>query len=514
MKLSEKISKRIYTPRKINMWTSLGFGINDFVGGGGMTIMGAWLLYFFTTFCGLTATQGGLIMATARVLDAILSLFAGALTDNFYKTKLGKKYGRRHFWLIFGAPFLFIFAIIWIPKMNFWYYMCIYCAYDLLSSFLLIPWETLPTEMTKDYNERTKLSSTRMFISAGGTFLATFIPGQLFKILGQDSPSPFFINGLIFAIIFVIGMFISSFSTWEKPVSEVEAEAKAAKLNSDSTNEGNSIKKMLKETFGGYVDALRIKAFRQHLCIYLFSFTGKDVYNTVFTYFIVFCLGATATLSANLLSLSIVGVLIPLIAGPVMIKYGPRVLYSFSYITMIVMLGGYYFLFKSNIKIVGAMVIVIYIMSFIYQAARATLEFTPWNVFPFIPDLDEMVTTESHSGAFASLMNFARKSTVALSTVVVGMILDHNDFVKNNLHQTLQAQNTIANILLFGAGGLLLIALVISWTFHLNKDTHKIITDEIDRLRNGGSKDDATEITKNTVKDLTGISYENSWKKR
>ncbi|HJE97822.1 MAG TPA: MFS transporter [Ligilactobacillus acidipiscis] len=511
MKLSDKISKRVYTPRKINIWTSLGFGINDFVGGGGMTIMGAWLLFFFTTYCGLSATQGGLIMGIARVLDAILSLFAGAVTDNFYKTKLGKKFGRRHFWLTFGAPFLLIFATIWIPSMNFWYYLVIYVAYDLLSSLLLIPWETLPTEMTKDFDERTKLSSTRMFISAGGTFLATFIPGQLFKILGQDSPVPFFINGLIFAIIFVTGMFISSFSTWEKPVSEVEREAAQA---AEGKEKVTGLWAKTKNIFGGYGDALKIKAFRQHLCIYLFSFTGKDVYNTVFTYFIVFCLGATATLSANLMSLSIIGVVIPLIAGPAMIKFGPKFLYNVSYITMIVMLAGYYFLFKNNIAIVGGMVILIYVMSFIYQAARATLEFTPWNVFPFIPDLDEIVTTESHSGAFASLMNFARKSTVAISTIIVGMILDSNGFVKNNLHQTVQAQNTIANILLFGAGGLILIALIISWKFDLNKQSHKVVTDEIARLRAGGSKADATELTKKTVEDLTGTPYKKVWNKK
>ncbi len=29
---------------------------------------------------------------------------------------------------------------------------------------VLIPWETLPSEMTKDFNDRTKLSTCRMFL--------------------------------------------------------------------------------------------------------------------------------------------------------------------------------------------------------------------------------------------------------------------------------------------------------------------------------------------------------------
>nr|VUD28777.1 Rhamnogalacturonide transporter RhiT [Raoultella sp. NCTC 9187] len=50
---------------------------------------------------------------------------------------------------------------------------------------VLIPWETLPSEMTKDFNARTKLSTCRMFLSASGTFLATFIPGLLINHFGE-----------------------------------------------------------------------------------------------------------------------------------------------------------------------------------------------------------------------------------------------------------------------------------------------------------------------------------------
>ena len=40
------------------------------------------------------------------------------------------------------------------------------------------------------------------------------------------------------------------------------------------------------------------------------------------------------------------------------------------------------------------------------------LEFTPWNVFPFIPDIDEMVTRQRREGLFAAVMTFSRKTTV------------------------------------------------------------------------------------------------------
>lgn len=54
---------------------------------------------------------------------------------------------------------------------------------------------------------------------------------------------------------------------------------------------------------------------------------------------------------------------------------------------------------------------VLIVISIFYQAGRAILEFTPWNVFPFIPDVDRIMTRESRAGIYASVMTFFRKST-------------------------------------------------------------------------------------------------------
>ena len=65
----KKLTKRVYTPRKFHFWTAIGYGITDFVGGGGQTIIGAWLLFFYTTYCNLSATQGALIVAIGKVVS-------------------------------------------------------------------------------------------------------------------------------------------------------------------------------------------------------------------------------------------------------------------------------------------------------------------------------------------------------------------------------------------------------------------------------------------------------------
>ncbi|MFT8993735.1 MFS transporter [Lentilactobacillus hilgardii] len=495
---------RVYTPRKITVWRGMGYGIVDFVGGGSMTIIGAWMLFFYTSYCNLTAVEGASIIGAARVADAICSLLMGSLTDNFYKTKLGQRFGRRHFFLLIGSPLMLLYITLWIAGMNYWYYFATYMVFEVISSAMMIPYETLPNEMTDDYNQRTKLSSARMFISAGATFLATFIPGQLFAILGQHSPMPFLVNGTLFAIIFAIGVYVCYAVTWEKPVTE---EMKK-ELEKDSVNHGSVFQRiwgLLKD----YGSTLRIKSFRKHLLIYLFSFTGKDTFNTVFAYFCIYCLGLSATVAANMLSLSLIGLLVTIVAGFGMVKFGPKFLYEVGYGLMLLMLVGYYLIFQLHIT--SHTILLLFFVSLFYQIGRVTLEFTPWNVFPFIPDLDEIVTKRRRAGIFAAVMSFTRKSTVAVATIAVGFVLDGSGFTKNAAIQSLATQHAIANILLFGTGGLVLIALLVALTFKLDKRTHQIVLQEIVRLRNGGQKKDVKPEVAETVKELTGVSYDDVW---
>lgn len=495
---------KVYTPRKITVWRGIGYGIVDFVGGGSMTIIGAWMLFFYTSYCNLTAVQGASIIGAARVADAICSLLMGSLTDNFYKTKLGQRFGRRHFFLLIGSPLMLLYITLWIAGMNYWYYFMTYMIFEVISSAMMIPYETLPNEMTDDYNQRTKLSSARMFISAGATFLATFIPGQLFAIMGQHSPVPFLVNGTLFAIIFAIGVYVCYSVTWEKPVTpEMRAE-----LEKDSVNQGPVLKRLW-GLLCDYGSTLRIKSFRKHLLIYLFSFTGKDTFNTVFAYFCIYCLGLSATVAANMLSLSLIGLLVTIVAGFGMVKYGPKFLYEVGYGLMLLMLICYYLVFKLHVT--SHVILILFFISLFYQIGRATLEFTPWNVFPFIPDLDEIVTKRRRAGVFAAVMSFTRKSTVAVATVAVGFVLDNNGFAKNAATQSLHAQHAIAAILLFGTGGLVLLALLEALTFKLNKQTHQIVLEEIARLRKGGSKQDVKPEVAKTVTDLTGVRYKDVW---
>lgn len=211
--------------RKVTIPVSIGYGLTDIMGGGAFTVIGAWLLFFYTTFVGLSPIEAASIVAIARIVDAIVSLFMGSFTDHFYKNYLGKKFGRRRFFLLIGAPLMLVYILLWMNGMNFWFYLAVYLAFEVIAAMVLIPWETLPSEMTKDFNDRTKLSTCRMFLSASGTFLATFIPGLLIGWLGENNADAYLINGVVFAVMFTLCVFISWKVTWERELTpEMQAE--------------------------------------------------------------------------------------------------------------------------------------------------------------------------------------------------------------------------------------------------------------------------------------------------
>ena len=493
------------TNRKITIPVSIGYGLTDIMGGGAFTVIGAWLLFFYTTFVGLSPVEAASIVAIARIVDAVVSLFMGSFTDHFYKNPLGKRFGRRRFFLLVGAPLMLVYILLWVTGMNFWFYLAVYLAFEIIAAVVLIPWETLPSEMTKDFNSRTKLSTCRMFLSASGTFLATFIPGLLISYFGEHDPHAYFINGVVFAVLFMVCVFISWKVTWERELTpEMLAELERDRRPRSFAEKISAVGGLFKE----YFSTLKVRAFRKHLAIYLFSFTAKDVYNTVFVFFCVYCLNVSPSLSGTLLSMSIVGLPVTLLAGVAIIKFGPSRLYVFAYTLMMMCLVGLFMVYQFP---TDNKVTILVVLAALYQVGRCVLEFTPWNVFPFIPDIDEMITRQRREGLFAAVMTFSRKTTVAIATFIVGVMLQEGGFVKGSQVQPESAVNTIAMLLFIGTAGLLLIALWQAVTFRLNKRTHKIFVDEVERLKAKGAKQDVTPETRHIVEDLTGYSYDDLW---
>lgn len=504
-------SKKICQPRKIGVFRSLGFGVFSFFSISMQGLVGAWLLFFYTTFCGLSAGQGATIFLIGRVADAIASLFMGNMSDNIYKYKLGRIFGRRHIFILAAAPAVLFAITLWVTGMNYWYYLITYLITTVLMSVLQIPWETLPNEMTKDYNSRTLLSTTRMVIAGLGNMLAQFVPAQLFKFYPQTSPMPYLIMQVMFSVVTFVLILVTYHTTWEHFVTKAEAK----KLEEEALLENNGKRSSLKSQLKNYFSTFKIKTFRTHMGIYLSSYFGTILFSTVFVYYIVFALGKTTSVSGFLQSLSIVSVPVTIIAGWLVTKISPRTLYVLGYSMILVSCVDWAFV--ALVKPSAIMVWLTVGMIF-YEVGLYILYFLPWNVFPFIPDVDTLVTGKNRSGLFASVMVFINQISQGLASVVAGYLLDFAHFKQSAGGAVAQPDSAIHMIIFIVSGGvgiMMLLAIYFACHFHLSKKTMGVLTEELNRLQNGGKMSDANPETKKTCELLTGVDYDSIdfWKK-
>jgi len=482
---------------KIRLKNIIGYGSTDLFGNGAMAVTGAWILYFYTTFCGLSPVQAGLIFAIARIVDGIFSPIMGYITDNFGNTSLGKRFGRRRFFILIGIPFAACYSFVFLPGMGFWYYLFTYLILEMTTALVMVPYDTLAAEMTNDFEVRSKLSGARMIFSQSATFIASFLPGRFMKIFGEHSADAFFYTGVVFSVIFVVVLLTVYTTTWE------------GKFVPVITKQKLGLSKQVKKIFVDLSSTLRIKTFRHHLIIYVSSFTSLDVFSAVFTYYIVFALQQNIVLSSNLLSvMSIFQVVAAIGCMWVIVRIGPASSMKVTAVMGIVSIIGYVGVYYSKPE---NMIFYLMGVSVLMGLVRGATNFIPWNVYSFIPDIDEMVTAKRREGIFAGVMTFTRKSTTALAMFIVGVILQVGGFTSNTATQTPTAINTIMGLMFFGVIGLELITLIIAFRFKLSKKTHHVIITEVSRLKAGGSMDTVDAETAEIVEELTGWKYKDTW---
>lgn len=480
------------------------YGMNDFIGAGAFALTSAWLLYFYTTFCGLTAIQASSIFALARVVDAVASPTMGFITDNFHKTRLGRKFGRRRFFLLAAIPLVIIYTFMWMSGFSYVYYAATYIGFEVVYTMILIPYDTLAAEMTSDFHVRAKLTSSRMYIAQFSAFLAAFLPGRLINALGKQSPNSFLYAGIIFTVIFMVVLTLVYTFTWERSLEEVEA------LEARNPKEKLTLVQSIQKIFIDLFTTLRIRTFRAHLGMYLGGYLAQDTFNAVFTYFIVFALFKGAVVASNLMALMYIFQIAGVgIASYITVKMSPGSSFRFvSTIFMIAILG-----FLLVYGTVPGSMIALYLVSALAGLGRGGINYIPWNNYTFVPDVDEIVSGDRREGVFAGFMCFVRKASQALAIFLVGVTLQEFHFKsgKGISSQPKEALIAMVIILVGVPVVFLLLGIISSFSFKITAKSHAVLKKEVDRLKNGGSMMNVDSETRKVVEGLTGWSYEKLW---
>lgn len=156
-------------------------------------------------------------------------------------------------------------------NMNFWYYLSTYIMFEIVYTSVMIPYNTLPVEMTDDFDQRTYLAGSKAMFGKVANFLGAALPGFFISIYGQDSLTPFFCTGVAYGAILIVSMILLYTNSLERPSDEVEDECVA------NVFEG------FKKLFTDILSTLKIRTFRRHLGMYLFVFGAEWLFTAAFT---------------------------------------------------------------------------------------------------------------------------------------------------------------------------------------------------------------------------------------
>lgn len=485
--------------RKIGLVNYLAYGSGDFLGAGTTALTAAWLLYFYTTFCGLTPIEATFIFAMARVLDAVVSPLMGFLTDNFGNTWLGKRFGRRKFFIMLGIPCVFAYSLMWVGHMSYWYYLLTYLLFDVIYTMILVPYETLVPEMTDDYKQKTKFSGARIALAQLSAILAAFLPGILLNHFGKDNVVSFFYASMVFSVICAIVLTLVWCFTWERPREE--------KADTQPLTLGQSLNRL----FIDLSSTFRVRIFRQHLGMYLGGYIAQDVFNAVFTYYVVFVLMQSPTLASSLMgTMAILQFIAVMAMIPLVIRFGQapsyRIVVVLFGLSALSYAGLYYAGMSDNMSL-------LLLISGFAGLGRGGINYIPWNIYTYIADVDEIITGQRREGIFAGIMTLTRKASQAGAVMLVGIVMQFSGFVSGQSTQVPGVSHTILMILSIGTVLVLSLGFLVSLRFKLNISTHSVLREETMKMRASGRlmPETLTPQARETVEMLAGMPYEELW---
>ncbi len=203
---------------KLTIWQKIGYGLGDIYGGGSGVVISFYYLIFLTDVVRISPALAGTVILISKIYDSITDPLEGILADRT-RTKMG----RRRPYLLAGIPLVFLsfFALFYPYSMEsetirFIAVMLSYLFFSTIVSIVMLNYNALHSEITLDYNERSSLSSVRIFFSTVASIAAALLPLEIVKIF-PDIHQGYIVMGLAFGAFFALPFIATVSAVRERP---------------------------------------------------------------------------------------------------------------------------------------------------------------------------------------------------------------------------------------------------------------------------------------------------------
>lgn len=401
---------RTGTGEKLSVATKLAYGAADF--GFAFTDSAIAVLFaiFMTDIVGLTAAQAALAVFVGKSWDWINDPIIGHFTD-----RTRSRWGRRRPYLLFGMlPFGLAFAMMWWvpPFASPWalvaYYACAYFFFDTMVTTVSMPYFALTPELTQDYDERTSLTSYRMFFSLAGGLAAFVVP---LAIIGETVPANAdraLLMGAVFGLASALPLLLTFLGTRER-------------------GEYTALQQpTLRESLRA---VRRNRPFMFAMGIFLFTWTGMSIIENQLFYFLEYRMGleAEAPLVAAAVFVTAIVVL------PFWVWASRRTDKRKAYIFGMLFLSGVMLALVFISPSLGLPAVLA--LATLAGVGVSAVHVLPWAMIPDAVEVDELQTGARHEGMFYALVTLFRKMASSIAIPLALLMLDRSGFVSNAARQ-------------------------------------------------------------------------------
>jgi len=422
------------------------------------TIIAAYFAIFLTDVVNISPGTAALAIFLGRSWDYLNDPIIGHLSD-----RTRSRWGRRRPFLLFGAlPFGLAFLMLW------WkppfdsavlfavYYAAVYLLFDTAATFVYMPYFALTPELTTNYDERTALTTYRMFFSILGSLLAFTLPLLIIGGFQPENSGRVFIMGCVFAVVSLLPLLLVFFNVREKTEHIPEVQP--------------TLKESLKAAF-------KNRPFLFGAGIFLFTWVYMDILQATLLYYLKYIVNREADSDLIMASIFVTA----MVALPAWERISRRLNKRLAYII------GTGFLAVVQLLLVtlnpSSPLVLILILCVLAGIGVSAAHVIPWSIMPDAIEWDELHTGKRHEGMFYSLITLMQKIASSLAIPLTLLVLEVTGYVANASQQPASAITGIRVISGPIPAALLIIGIGFAVAYPISREQHKQVVDELARRR-------------------------------
>jgi GPH family glycoside/pentoside/hexuronide:cation symporter len=454
---------------RLPFWQKLIYGSGDWGSAGYGTLRQIFYAIFLTDVVGLEPRLASVAALAGILWDAINDPLVGILTDRA-RTRWGR---RRPFLLIFSIPYGLSYLLLWwAPPWDSQVALAVtvtlaFMISDTLATLVEVPCSALLPELTPDYDERTGLTTIRMFFNLGVSLVTAVSAPMIVDAAlagGMSQQQGYLLVAGLFGGLGVVPFLLIFFFLRERYRPQQADGPETPVMQTIRTAWANI-------------------PFRFASMIYMLNWITFDLIGLVLPFYLLYWIARGDLLA----SLEVAGIRLPIesavfaillttafLALPIWLFVSNRTSKRTAYIIGMVFWAGVqlgiFFLQPGQVE-------VMLLMAFLAGISVSAAHILPDAMFPDVIEWDELRTGRRQEGIYYGVKNFIRKLTGALAIFIGLQVLGWFGYQTPppGAIQFQQSETTLTALrLLIGPfGGILLFSAVgLSWFYPLDRARH------------------------------------------